>query len=190
MGEKAWLSLKKRCWHSKNAISKKQNLSFRPLKIAQNGPRRANRCSRLSFGVPKKRPQRHENKNSCSRSSFWPLNGHLGGPRGAKKSTFTTCLSRIYKRPKNRSIRLRDGNVTPFLAPHLARGTSIIESKNHSIQESKKTPGHNLITSRSQRITSHDIKVSKWLRFTPIQRYNEGGLRSLVAPPKRGAGGS
>ena len=103
------------------------------------------------LGCQKRAPRGSKNKNSCSRSSFWPLNGHFGGPRGAKKSTFTTCLSRIYKRPKNRSSRLRGGNRNAFYPPHLARGTSIIG----------RTPGHNLIISRSQRITSHDIKVSK-----------------------------
>ena len=48
----------------------------------------------------KRAPQKHKNKNSCSRSSFWLLNGHFGGPRGAENSTFTVCLSRFCKKPK------------------------------------------------------------------------------------------
>jgi hypothetical protein len=100
MGEKARISIKKRCWHSKNRILNLQNSSFRRPKMAQNSPRSGNRCSRSSFGVPKKSPQRHKNQNSCSRSSFWPLNGHFWGARGAENSIFTMCLSRFCKKPK------------------------------------------------------------------------------------------
>ena len=50
--------------------------------------------------VSKKKTQRHENKDSCYRSSFWLLNGHFGGPRGAEKSIFTMCLSRFYNKPQ------------------------------------------------------------------------------------------
>ena len=68
--------------------------------MAQNSPRSGNRCSRSSFAVLKKSPQKHENQNSCSRSNFCWLNGHFGGARGAENSTFTTCLSRFCKQPK------------------------------------------------------------------------------------------
>ena len=148
-----------------------QNWSFRPHKMAQNSPRSGNRCSRSSFGVPKKSPQRHKNNNSCSRSSFWPLNGQFWGPRGAEKSTFTMCLSRIYKRPKNRNPRLRGGNRNAICPPHLARGTSIIESKNHSIQESNDTMTQ-----------PHHIKVSyQSIKVATVHRYNVTTKACLAA---------
>ena len=118
--------------------------------------------------MQKKSPQRHESKNSCSRSSFCALKGQFGGPRGAEKSTFTTCLSTIYKSPKNPGSRLRDGNRAVFYPPHLARGTSIIESKNHSIQESKYnwTQLHHIKVSTYHKSRYQSIRVATAFNVT------------------------
>ena len=49
----------------------------------------------LEFWGAKKEPPEAQKQEFVLSLEFLAVNGHFGGPRGAKKSTFTTCLSRI-----------------------------------------------------------------------------------------------
>ena len=93
----------------------------------------------LEFGGAKKEAPEARKQEFVLSHEFVAAKCQFWGPREAEKSTFNTCLSRIYKRPTNFKTRGGGGNRNWFCPPHLARGTSIIESKNHSIQESKDT---------------------------------------------------